>query len=58
MPKSLRRIIRRGAGRRWSPGRVYPLLYAPGDVQTAKFLIENGGNEDLPADVLAGAAGR
>ena len=27
------------------------MLYAPGDVQTARFLIQNGGNEDLSPDV-------
>ena len=52
MPKSLEAYYQEAgrAGRDGSCGECI-LLYAPGDVQTARFLIQNGGNEDLSPDV-------
>ena len=53
MPKSLEAYYQEAgrAGRDGSAGDCI-LLYAPGDVQTAKFLIQNSGNEELEPDVL------
>ncbi len=52
MPKSLEAYYQEAgrAGRDGSCGECI-LLYAPGDVQTARFLIQNGGNEELDPDV-------
>ncbi len=54
MPKSLEAYYQEAgrAGRDGSSGECI-LLYAPGDVQTARFLIQNGGNEELDPDVQA-----
>jgi ATP-dependent DNA helicase RecQ len=54
MPKSLEAYYQE-AGRAGRDGAAADciLLFSPGDVETARFLIENSGGEDLPSEQLA-----